>query len=239
MPALAGLALVVVAAWLSPRPWVQVRMLALLSTSQESRAGPADRARQAWAALVGRVGLGPASRRRAAHERSRAVQALGALAAELEAGQSPREALLRAGGEPCVWPVASGAVRMDGDVPGALLVDAQRHPPLSHLAACWEVAAASGAGLAAAVVRLATAERAAEDVRVDLEGQLAGPRATARLLSLLPLVGIGVGMLLGSDPLAWLLTTGPGRACLLAGLALTALGTWWTGRIAARVERLL
>jgi tight adherence protein B len=59
------------------------------------------------------------------------------------------------------------------------------------------------------------------------------------MLALLPLVGIGFGMMLGSDPLAWLLGTTPGRLCLLAGLVLTAAGTLWTGRIAARVERLL
>ena len=86
---------------------------------------------------------------------------------------------------------------------------------------------------------LAATARAAEDVRVDLEGQLAGPRASARLLAGLPFVGIAFGMMLGSDPLAWLLTSLPGRACLLVGLVLTALGTWWTGRIAQRVERLL
>ena len=110
---------------------------------------------------------------------------------------------------------------------------------LRQLAACWQVGADTGAGLAASVGRLAATARAAEDVRVDLEGQLAGPRATARMLALLPLVGIGFGMMLGSDPLAWLLGTTPGRLCLLAGVILTAVGTVWTGRIAARVERLL
>ena len=59
------------------------------------------------------------------------------------------------------------------------------------------------------------------------------------MLAVLPLVGIGFGMMLGSDPLAWLVGTMPGRVCLLAGMLLTALGMWWTGRIAARVERLL
>ena len=59
--------------------------------------------------------------------------------------------------------------------------------------------------------------RSSEDVRVDLEGQLAGPRATARMLALLPLVGIGFGMMLGSDPLSWLLGTTPGRLCLPGG----------------------
>jgi tight adherence protein B len=169
----------------------------------------------------------------------RVIQALGALAAELEAGQPPRVALRRAGGEPSVWPVAHAAIDMDGGVADALGVDAREHGVLRQLAACWQVGADTGAGLAASVGRLAAAARAAEDVRVDLEGQLAGPRSTARMLAVLPLVGIGFGMMLGSDPLVWLVGTLAGRVCLLTGVLLTALGMWWTGRIAARVERLL
>ena len=68
---------------------------------------------------------------------------------------------------------------------------------------------------------------------------MAGPRATARLLALLPVLGIGFGMLLGGDPLAWLMTSTIGRLCLAGGILLTLAGLWWTGRIAASVERLL
>jgi tight adherence protein B len=224
------------AAWLVVRPWADVR-----TAGAAGDGGPAllARLRHRGVRIVGRVGLGPASRRRRAQERTRVIQALGALAAELEAGQPPGAALRRAGGRPSVWPAAHAAVEMDGGVVEALGVDARTDSVLRQLAACWQVGADTGAGLAASVGRLATAARAAEDVRVDLEGQLAGPRATARLLAGLPLVGIGFGMMLGSDPLAWLLGTVPGRMCLLAGTLLTALGMWWTGRIAARVERLL
>ncbi len=167
------------------------------------------------------------------------IQALGALAAELEAGQPPGAALGRSGGQPSVWPVTLAAVQMAGDVTAALAVDARENGVLRQLAACWQVGADTGAGLAVSVGRIAATARAAEDVRVDLEGQLAGPRATARMLALLPLVGIGFGMMLGSDPLAWLLGTTVGRLCLIVGLLLTVTGAFWTGRIAARVERLL
>jgi tight adherence protein B len=227
------------AAWLVVRPWAEVRAGAVGSAVGRGRPTMLDRLRRRGVRIVGRVGLGPASRRRRARERVRVIQALGALAAELEAGQSPGAALRRAGGEPSVWPVAHAAADMDGGVVDALAVDARLHGVLRQLAACWQVGADTGAGLAVSVGRLAAAARAAEDVRVDLEGQLAGPRATARMLAVLPLVGIGFGMMLGSDPLAWLVGTMPGRACLLAGTLLTALGMWWTGRIAARVERLL
>ena len=59
------------------------------------------------------------------------------------------------------------------------------------------------------------------------------------MLAALPLVGVCFGLMLGSDPLAWLLGSTLGRACLVAGLGLTGIGMWWTGRIASRVERLL
>jgi len=191
------------------------------------------------AGIAGRIGVGPASRRRRAAQRMHVVRALATLAAELEAGQPPREALRRAAGDPPAWPRALACLRLDGDVAEALEADADGRPVLAHLAACWRVAADAGTGLAPAVVRLAESARTAEDARVDLEGQLAGPRATARLLALLPAVGISFGFLLGSDPLGWLLTQPLGRICLAVGAVLTAAGAWWTGRIAASVERLL
>jgi tight adherence protein B len=235
----AAVALGAAAAWLAVRPWPDARAASPAGAARADGAVAIDQLRRRAVDVVGHVGVGPASRRRRARERLRVIQALGALAAELEAGQPPGAALVRAAGQPPAWPATLTAVRMSGDVVAALGADARDNPVLGQLAACWQVGADAGAGLAASVGRIATTARSAEDVRVDLEGQLAGPRATARMLALLPFVGIGFGMMLGSDPLAWLLGTTPGRLCLLAGLVLTAAGTLWTGRIAARVERLL
>lgn len=234
-----AVALAAAAAWLGVRPWSEVRAGARGRDATAPRAVVVDRLRRRAVDVIGRVGIGPASRRRRARDRLRVIQALGALAAELESGQPPGTALGRSGGQPSVWPVTVAAVQMSGDVVEALGIDAREHAVLRQLAACWQVGADTGAGLAVSVGRLASTARTAEDIRVDLEGQLAGPRATARMLALLPLVGIGFGMMLGSDPLAWLLGTTPGRMCLLAGCVLTVAGTFWTGRIAARVERLL
>lgn len=233
MTALIGAVLVGLAAWwvLPPRRGGHVL------GSAEPHGPRGEPARRAWHRV--RASLGPAARRTAARERARTVQALGALAAELEAGQPPLTALLSSGGEPSVWPATAAAIRLGEDVAGALRHDASARPVVRQLAACWTVSTVTGTGFAAAVARLAAAARDAESVRVDLEAELAGPRATARLLALLPLVGLGFGMMLGSDPLAWLLSTGPGLVCLTLGLSLTVLGAVWTGRIAASVERLL
>ena len=186
----------------------------------------------------GRLAVGPAARRRVARERADVLRALGALSAELDAGLAPDQALIRAGGDPSVWPQATRAAEWGGPISDALDRDAQRVPVLAQVAACWRVGA-QGSGLASSLKSVAHSSRAAEDVRVEMEGQLAGPRATARLLSLLPLVGVGLGAMLGADPLGWLTSTLPGRLCLVAGCLLTAIGVWWTGRIAAGVERRL
>ena len=234
----AALVALAVLAWLPPK--LDERIAGLTSADPDPAAmSSIERWRGRAVTLGGRAGVGPASRRRRSGERIRVVQALAALAAELEAGQPPNAALVNAGGRPAVWPVTIATVRLDGDVVQALGADARRHPVLAQLAACWQVGMSSGAGLAPSVARLAASARSAEDVRVQLEAQLAGPRATARMLSVLPLVGIGFGMMLGSDPLSWLVTTSIGLMCLAAGVALTVIGMWWTGRIALRVERML
>lgn len=183
--------------------------------------------------------VGPARRRLRARERVRTLQALGALAAELEAGQPPTQALLAAAGTPPAWPTAVGAATVGDDVAAALRVDGAHHEVLLQLAACWQVAVESGAGLAAAVATVTSAARAAEDVRVQLEAELAGPRATARTLAVLPLVGMAFGAMLGGDPLGWLTGTSAGRICLISGVTLTVIGSWWTGLIAKAVERRL
>lgn len=227
----------IMAAWLVVPRAAQGRLAALGTT--RSRAAPFARFRGPLLAAVGRIGFGPASRRRRATSRSTVIEALSALAAELLAGQPPAVALQTADSTSACWPIAGATARLGGDIGDALREDGQRHPVLLQLAACWRVAERTGSGLAAAVDQLATTSREAERIRGELEAQLAAPRTTARLLAGLPVVGVLFGTLLGADPVGWLLGTGFGRACLLGGVLFTVAGAWWTGRIAARVERML
>lgn len=105
------------------------------------------------------------------------------------------------------------------------------------LAACWEVALASGAPLAATLERAADAIRALADADRQAELALAGPVSTARIVALLPAAGVGMALLIGADPLGVVFGTVPGAvAAVLGGVAL-ALGVRWNRRLiaAARV----
>ncbi|MFI2237952.1 type II secretion system F family protein [Streptomyces chrestomyceticus] len=163
-----------------------------------------------------------------------------AVAGELRAGRQPGQALTAVGaagfGE--AGAAVTAAARFGGNVPKALRA-AGRLPGaegLAGVAACWQAAVDGGAGLAAGLERIATALRAERDQRDDLRAQLAGPRATALMLALLPAGGLAMGSALGADPLRVLLHTPAGWACLLVGGLLEWCGIVWTARIIAAAE---
>lgn len=199
------------------------------------RAGPAGpggggRWRGLGALLSGRPWAGwraAYDARRDGPARRRAVIALcRGLAAELRAGQAPEEALR----------IAAGAGPLAGCVGGAgsLRAAGERDPDLrglGYLAVCWEVAADTGAGLADVVDSLAEGLTEQEDRRAETAARTAGPRATAVVLGVLPLVGLLMSAGLGGAPLVFLFTTPLGWACLVCGAALDLAGAWWTLRM--------
>lgn len=204
--------------------------------------GPPLLAAVLW--VVGRRLVNRRARARdAAQERDRAVEACAALAAELRAGRRPSDALEVAAAlarGPCRQALgsAAAAARLGGDVPAALAGPEVRTSTvpgvLRGLAACWRVCATAGSGLAAAVDRLADGLRAGQAQERLVASELAGARASAVLLAVLPVGGVALGAGLGARPLSVLLHTPLGLACLVLGLGLDAVGLWWTGRIVAR-----
>lgn len=164
-----------------------------------------------------------------------------AVAGELRAGRQPAQALYAAGGPPALGPAgraAAAAARYGGDVPRALRA-AARQPGaegLTAVAACWQVAVEGGAGLAAGLERIAAGLRVRRELREELRAQLAGPRATALMLALLPVGGLLMGTALGADPLGVLLHSPAGWGCLVLGGLLEWGGVAWTTRIVAEAE---
>ncbi|OFI37207.1 hypothetical protein BIU82_08915 [Arthrobacter sp. SW1] len=100
-----------------------------------------------------------------------------------------------------------------------------------ELAGCLEVAEASGCPLADILTRYAAHLEAEDDAEAARQTALAGPKATVRLLSWLPLFGLGLGTLLGVDPLGILLGHPLGLAALAAGILLTIAGRVWSVRL--------
>lgn len=174
-------------------------------------------------------------------ERSGAAEALAVLASELRAGR-PTALALSGAALVAVGPLADGlgsaavAGELGADPVEALLRAAPRSAVpevLRGLAACWQVCASTGSSLAAAVERLSVSLRADQAQRLAVASELAGPRATAAMLAVLPVAGISLAAGLGADPLEVLLHTPVGIACLGAGLGLECLGMWWTRRLVA------
>lgn len=180
------------------------------------------------------------SRARRAHEsgaRKAVREACELMAAELRAGRTPTQALDAGAAVFTGLIPAAAAATFGGDVPGALR--AFRGPgeeALRPLAAAWSVAERSGTGLAAMLDRTVANLREAQAVRDEVSAQLAGPRATSRVLAALPLAGIGLGFGMDADPIGFLLGTPAGVACLLAGAALAGAGLFWVERLARSAE---
>jgi tight adherence protein B len=181
--------------------------------------------------------------RRAAHDAATAAEQMAAAVAritdELRAGSHPAAAL--AGSDVdgplarSVLAPAAVAARLGDGVAPALRRGAASRPGISadveRIAMAWALAERHGIPLADLL------GRAHEDIRwrvrfaATVRAQLAGPRATAAVLTTLPLLGIGLGQLIGADPVG-VLRGGPlGQVLLVVGIALMAAGSAWSERI--------
>ena len=94
----------------------------------------------------------------------------------------------------------------------------------------------AGAPLATSLERAAEHAEERIDAFLGRQSALAAPRATGRILSWLPLIGLGLGVLMGSDPLGVLTGSVAGALAGLLGLALALMGRRWTARLVRRAE---
>ncbi len=102
------------------------------------------------------------------------------------------------------------------------------------LAAAVQVATESGAPLAETLRALAIMWRDLGQSQRDREAALAGPRATARTVLALPVVGILFGAGLGFDTVHVLVATPAGLACLAIGGGLMLAARMWNRALLRR-----
>jgi tight adherence protein B len=164
--------------------------------------------------------------RDAGKRRADGLDALSSLAADLRAGLPPVAAQAAvtdrpeahdpapsqptSGSSPAAWP--SGRL---GEVAGAT----------------FRLAEQTGAPLADLLERVEADARTMDRAIVAAAAQAAGARATAFMLTGLPVGGIGLGYGLGVDPLHVLLRTPIGAACAMGALGLQVAGLIWADRL--------
>jgi tight adherence protein B len=179
-------------------------------------------------------------RRRAALATRRSVtEACAALASQLRNGRVPSEAQTVAAQDCPVLSRARSAFELGGDV--VSIWRAQSTDPgcsgLGDLARAWGVSAETGAPLATALEQVAVSLADDQALGSVVAGELAGPRATGKIMAVLPLCGIALGYALGGDPIGFLLQGPLGWGCLVGGVALAAAGVLWVEALAQQAAR--
>lgn len=162
-----------------------------------------------------------------------AARASTSLSMLLRAGQLPGAALARAALTHQVLAPVASAARVGSDVAEALLVQGQieGQEALRSLAAAWRVSERTGAPVADAVATVAEGIRLKREVGRQMAAELASARASAHVMAMLPAAALGLGTLVGANPVG-VLVAGPwGPGLVLAAVVLTAAGVVWSERI--------
>jgi tight adherence protein B len=182
------------------------------------------------------------ARRRAAE--SAALQgALDVLVSELRVGAHPVAAFSAAAME-VDGPVAdslravAARARLGADVAAGLhSVTGSSSMPAhwGRLAVCWQLAQDHGLSIANLMqaAQRDIVERERFSAKVD--AGMTGARTTAMVLAGLPLLGVGLGELIGAEPVSFLLSTRVGDWLLVIGVTLACGGLLWSDRITGRV----
>lgn len=190
------------------------------------------------AATAGWVARDQWRRAETARRRQRVATACQVVAGQLRSGAVPRRALQLAAEACGELEPAVATVGIGGDVGGALRSAGQRQGSdgLAALGRAWQLAEETGAPMADLAEGVSERIRADDQTRALVAAELAAPRASSKLLALLPAFGIALGVLAGGDPVAFLTGTPLGLACLVGGVVLSCTGLVWGERMARRAE---
>ena len=207
-------------------PRVMTLVVVLAALTGTLVAGPvAGLVAGGYGAIAVRTVLRSRATRAAAAMRTRSLDALCGLAADLRAG------LPATGPAPVAAAASLGESTPTNLATGPATIEDRRMAQLAS--AAWRLAERTGAPIADLVERIEADARAIDRASAAAAAQAAGARATAWLLAALPVGGIGLGYSIGADPLAVLLHTPVGAACAAGAIALQIAGLAWADRIAS------
>ncbi|WIX86305.1 type II secretion system protein [Amycolatopsis sp. DG1A-15b] len=157
--------------------------------------------------------------------------ALRTMVAELRSGAHPVTAAEAAAD---VVPAVAGdlqalatAARLDTELPA---------PALPRLAAAWTLAQRHGLPMADVLDAARRDAEAGLAFGRRMRAKLAGPRASAAVLTGLPVLCVLLGQVMGAGPLSVLTGSTPGQVLLVAGCVLLWAGTAWCRALTGRVR---
>ncbi|WP_113904947.1 MULTISPECIES: type II secretion system F family protein [Brevibacterium] len=220
-----------------------VAVLTALAVLLGASPDPGARLRQ----LLRRRGADNGRRRRAVggenpeQERLWAISTVENCAHLLRVGMTPQAVMTTVSRQNSRLQPISRAITL-GEDPGQAIATRSDSLPaaaaelFAGMAAVWTVSERSGAPAADMLLRYARAQRDALDAERERRIAMAGPKATVRVLSWLPLIGIGLGLLIGVRP-EDLVAGVPGRLSIIAGLGLYVVGRVWMSRMIDRAQR--
>lgn len=105
------------------------------------------------------------------------------------------------------------------------------HSAVQRLHWCLRISQRSGASLAEVLERLAEDLESALVAQQSFDAAMAGPKATTKLLTWLPLVGFGFGLLVGIDVLGTLASSWAAQLSVAVGATLWVANRVWCRRL--------
>lgn len=166
------------------------------------------------------------------------AQCLRELAALLRSGmlfEQAAQALLEVRSEPSPVLHALRGIQTNYKLegPGALGPQQSQASSVRRLMWCLQLCSRSGAPLAGVLEQLAQDLEADVAARQSFDAAMAGPRATTKLLTWLPVIGLGAGFLLGIDVLHTLAVSPAAQLSVAGGALLWAANRIWCQRLLA------
>jgi Flp pilus assembly protein TadB len=126
------------------------------------------------------------------------------------------------------------ALTSQANLLSALRKDATQHNFLVNCANLLEISSNSGSSINGALTQIAQTLINRKKQEQLISTELASTKATVFVLAGLPIMGLGMGLILGADPISWLLGSMAGRVCLVIGLGLEVVGWLWIKRLLNR-----
>jgi tight adherence protein B len=172
------------------------------------------------------------------------TEALRSMVADLRAGAHPATAAESAAADApppaaTAMRAIAAATRLDGDVHRALATSRSTTPAaagiLSQLARAWLLVQRHGVPLADVLDTVRSDLQTRLRFARQVHARMAGPRASATVLALLPAIGLALGEAMRAHPLHILQATPAGQSLLVIGATLACAGVAWSARLTNQV----